>query len=178
MLYTATEYRNGPIALRFPRGAGVGVALAATGFTKLPIGRGEMLKDGERVAIVGVGPILRKAMKAAEDLDHAGISTAVFNARFVKPLDRSLLDAIAARFTHVLTLEENTIVGGLGAAVAEYYAATGAHVSLRMHGLPDRFIEHGAPAALLSEVGLDAAGIAAAVRELVTSSVPHTQQVA
>jgi 1-deoxy-D-xylulose-5-phosphate synthase len=178
MLYTATEYRNGPIALRFPRGAGVGVALAATGFKKLAIGEGEMLKDGNTVAIVGVGPMLSQAIKAAEDLDHEGISTAVFNARFVKPIDAALLDGIAERFTHVLTLEENSVVGGFGAAVLEHYASTGAKLHLRLHGIPDRFIEHGAPGELQREIGLDRAGIVIAVRELVAQSVNATLKIA
>jgi len=177
MLFTATEYRQGPIALRFPRGAGVGVALAATGFQKLAIGEGEMLKDGNKVAIVGVGPMLSQAMKAAEDLDHEGISTAVFNARFVKPIDAALLDGIAERFTHVLTLEENSVVGGFGAAVLEHFARTDAHPHVRLLGVPDHFIEHGAPGELQKEIGLDRVGIVNAVRELVAVSVNETIKV-
>jgi 1-deoxy-D-xylulose-5-phosphate synthase len=177
MLFTATEYRNGPIALRFPRGAGVGVPLAATGFKKLAIGEGEMLKDGDKVAIVGVGPMLSQAMKAAEDLDHEGISTAVFNARFVKPIDVALLDGIAERFTHVLTLEENSVIGGFGAAVLEHYGETDAHPRVRLHGVPDHFIEHGSPGELQKEIGLDRAGIVKAVRELVSLPVSESIKV-
>jgi len=174
MLFTATEYGEGPIALRFPRGAGVGVPLAASGFSKLRIGQGEMLKDGSEVAILGVGPILSQAMKAAEDLDHAGISTAVFNARFVKPLDTALLDGIAERFKYVVTLEENSVIGGFGSAVLEHFATSGALMKVKLHGIHDRFVEHGAPAQLLKELGLDRAGIVNAVRELVGQPVAST----
>jgi 1-deoxy-D-xylulose-5-phosphate synthase len=174
MLFTATEYGEGPIALRFPRGAGVGVPLAASGFSKLRIGKGEMLKDGSEVAILGVGPILSHAITAAEDLDHSGISTAVFNARFVKPLDTALLDGIAERFKYVVTLEENSVVGGFGSAVLEYFAVSGASMKVKLHGIHDQFVEHGAPAQLLKELGLDRAGIVKAVRKLVGQPVTTT----
>ncbi|MEO6939816.1 MAG: 1-deoxy-D-xylulose-5-phosphate synthase [Candidatus Kapaibacterium sp.] len=169
MLFTATEFQQGPIALRWPRGAGVGVPLAASGFSKLKIGVGEMMKDGDEVAILGVGPLLYQAMKAAEDLDHEGISTAVFNARFVKPLDKALLNAIAERFKYVVTLEENTVAGGFGSAVLEHFATLASRPKVKLHGLPDAFIEHGAPNELLKEIGLDRAGIANVVRTFVTA---------
>jgi 1-deoxy-D-xylulose-5-phosphate synthase len=169
MLYTATEYTDGPIALRYPRGAGVGVPLAASGFTKLPIGQGEMMKDGNDLAIIGVGPMLYQALKAAEDLDREGISTAVFNARFVKPLDEALLEGIGLRFKNVLTLEENSVVGGFGSAVAEFFAEKGFKPNLAMHGIPDHFIEHGAPSELYKEIDMDRDGIAKAARALVTA---------
>lgn len=173
MLYTATEFKQGPVAIRYPRGAGIGVPLAASGFKSLPIGQGEMLKDGEDLAIIAVGPLVYQALKAAEDLDREGISTAVFNARFVKPLDTALLEGIGLRFKNVITVEENTIAGGFGSAVAEYFSAHNFRPNLSMVGLPDAFIEHGAPGELLADIGLNRSGIASAARKLVGAITPH-----
>jgi 1-deoxy-D-xylulose-5-phosphate synthase len=170
MLYTATEYRQGPVVVRYPRGAGVGVPLAATGFSALPIGQGEMLRDGEDVAIVGVGPLLYDALKAAAVLEREGISVAVANARFVKPLDTALLDGIAARFKHIVTLEENTLIGGFGSAVVEYLSQQNTKAKIAMIGLRDEFIEHGSPKELLELQGLTVTGIVEKVRAAVTSS--------
>jgi 1-deoxy-D-xylulose-5-phosphate synthase len=191
MLYTAITVRgqngrstrgaailaeNGPIAIRYPRGTGIGVPLADVGFRTIPIGQGEMLRDGEDVAIVGVGPLLYEALKAAEDLEHQGISVAVANARYVKPLDTALLEGLAARFKYIVTLEENVVAGGFGSAVSEFLATTKSdklkHV---LHiGLPDRFIEHGAPAGLLEDVGLTRESIRERVQALF---VPETSSV-
>lgn len=170
MLYTATEYRQGPVALRYPRGAGIGVPLAAQGFNLLSIGQGEMLKDGDDLAIVGVGPLLYQALKAAEDLDHQGISTAVFNARFVKPLDEALLEGIGLRFKNILTIEENAVAGGFGSAVLEFFAQRGIRANVTVMGLPDRFIEHGAPQQLMKDVGLERENIVQSALSLVKAS--------
>ena len=172
MLYTATEYRNGPIALRYPRGTGIGVPLAAEGFRLLPIGEAEMMRDGEDVVILGVGPLLYEAMKAAEDLEREGISVAVANARFVKPLDTALLEAIGIRFKYIVTLEENSILGGFGSAIAEYFSQHKHRPRISMIGLRDEFIEHGAPAELLREQGLTREGIREQVRSLIAVP-PH-----
>jgi 1-deoxy-D-xylulose-5-phosphate synthase len=172
MLYTCTEYKDGPTAIRYPRGAGVGVPLAASGFKQLPIGQGEMMKDGNDLAIIGVGPLLYQAMQVAEDLDREGISTAVFNARFVKPIDEAMLEAIGLRFKNVLTIEENSVKGGFGSAVAEFFALKGYKSNIRIHGIPDEFIEHGSPAELMKDIGLDRAGIARIARDLVAQ--PNT----
>jgi 1-deoxy-D-xylulose-5-phosphate synthase len=163
----------GPIAIRYPRGAGIGVPLADEGFRALPIGQGEMMRDGSDAVIIGVGPLLYDAIKAAEDLEREGISVAVANARFVKPLDTALLDALAARFKNIITLEEGTINGGFGSAVAEFLAERAilhpaSHIPHpSIIGLPDHFIEHGAPAGLLAEVGLTREGIRDRVRACV-----------
>jgi 1-deoxy-D-xylulose-5-phosphate synthase len=176
MLYTATQYKDGPIALRYPRGSGVGVALAASGFSKIPIGQGEILRDGKDAAIVGVGPLLYDALKVADELKHEGLDIAVVNARFVKPLDEALLEGLAHRFTHIITLEENTAKGGFGSAVAELFAERGLTPRLKFIGLGDHFIEHGSPAELLREEGLHTEGILNAVRSFLTVSahnIPH-----
>ena len=185
MLYTATVTSRGtgplpgqgPIAIRYPRGAGVGVPLAAEGFRSLPIGQGEMLRDGSDVAIVAVGPIVYEALKAAEDLAASGISVAVANARYVKPLDADLLIGLAARFKYIITIEENTVHGGFGAAVSEFldnYQLLHPS-SIIPHpciiGLPDEFIEHGAPKSLMEEVGLTRESIRERIRAIVQSPV-------
>lgn len=174
MLYTATEFKNGPIALRYPRGAGIGVPLAASGFTKLPIGQGEFMRDGKDGVIVGVGPLLYDALKVAEDLKHEGLDIAVVNARFVKPLDADLLEGLAHRFSHIITLEENVVSGGFGSAVAELYALKGLSPKIKMLGFGDHFIEHGSPAELMRDEGLYKDGILASVREFMTASGQNT----
>jgi 1-deoxy-D-xylulose-5-phosphate synthase len=165
MLFTATEYKKGPIALRYPRGNGIGVPLAASGFNTLPIGRGEIMRDGEDLAIVGLGPLLYEALKAADDLAHEGISVAVINARFVKPLDEALLEGLAARFSNIVTLEENVIMGGFGSAVAEFYAAKGLSPKMKFLGFADAYVEHGAPAELLRDQGLYREGIVKSIKD-------------
>ncbi|HEY3874329.1 MAG TPA: 1-deoxy-D-xylulose-5-phosphate synthase, partial [Candidatus Kapabacteria bacterium] len=189
MLSTSVEHASacsGPMAIRYPRGAGIGVPLADKGFNLLPIGQGEMLRDGKDAVIVGVGPILYEAIKAAEDLEREGISVAVANARFVKPLDTHLLEGLAARFQHIITLEENVVAGGFGSAVGEYYSNSpafsntnspafsrrglgGGSPAMMMIGLPDRFIEHGSPLGLMAECGLTREGIRDKVRDHVTA---------
>ncbi len=165
MLFTATEYKKGPVALRYPRGNGIGVPLAASGFNKLPIGQGEIMRDGKDVAIVGLGPLLYEALKAADDLAHEGISVAVVNARFVKPLDEALLEGLAARFANIVTLEENAIMGGFGSAIAEFYAVKGLSPRMKFLGFADEYVEHGSPAELMREQGLYREGIANSIRE-------------
>ncbi len=165
MLYTAIEYKHGPIALRYPRGNGVGVPLKA-GFDLIPIGKGEILRSGNHVAILAIGVTVQSALKAAAMLEEEGILAEVVNMRFVKPLDEELIEELAGRFDHIVTVEDNTIRGGFGSAVAECLSAkqiTG--VRLKIHGIPDRFIDHGSPEDLHREVGIDPAGIANVVRE-------------
>lgn len=176
MLYTAVNHSGGPITLRYPRGNGVGVSLKP-GFEQIPIGKGEVLKKGTDMAILAVGVMVQHALKAAENLEHEGISCEVINARFVKPLDTSLLDSVAARFHLVMTLEDNSVMGGYGSAVAEYMASSAAaNLKLRIHGLPDRFIDHGTPDQLYREVGLDPEGIERIIKEMVENSKTTTQR--
>jgi 1-deoxy-D-xylulose-5-phosphate synthase len=172
MLYTATEYGNGPVAIRYPRGTGIGVPLAAKGFNHLPIGQGEMMRDGKDAVIVGVGPLLYEAIKAAQDLEREGLSIAVANARFVKPIDTDLLEGLAARFSNVITIEENVIMGGFGSAIAEFYAGHGVKPNIKMLGFSDAFVEHGAPGQLMYEQGLDREGIVRSVRNFVAANMP------
>jgi 1-deoxy-D-xylulose-5-phosphate synthase len=158
MLYTAFTL-DGPATVRYPRGAGVGVEVARA-MKALPIGRGEMRREGRRVAILAFGSMLAPALEAGEALNAT-----VANMRFVKPVDRELAYRLAASHDVIVTVEENVVAGGAGSAVAEALAADGVTVPLLMLGLPDRFVEHGDSQQLLADCGLDAAGIARAIRE-------------
>jgi 1-deoxy-D-xylulose-5-phosphate synthase len=165
MLFTAVEYSEGPIALRYPRGNGLGVALKQD-FDLLPIGKGEILREGNDVAILAIGEMVDPSLKAAALLEAEGIQATVVNMRFVKPLDGNLLRSVAARFSRVVTVEDNARIGGFGSAVAEFFAAeriTG--VRLLNHGVPDRFIDHGTPAELQSDLRFDPRGFAGLISE-------------
>ena len=157
MLYTAYQM-NTPTAVRYPRGCGPGVKAVAA-MQALPVGRGEVRRSGKKVAILAFGSMLAPALAAAEQLDAT-----VVNMRFVKPLDSALVLRMALEHSLLVTVEENTIQGGAGSAVAECLAQHGTVVPLLQLGLPDRFIEQGEPSMLLAECGLDAAGIAASIR--------------
>jgi 1-deoxy-D-xylulose-5-phosphate synthase len=157
MLYTGFTL-PGPSAVRYPRGTGPGVEVRHE-MAALAVGRGEVRREGKRIAILAFGSMLKPALEAAAELNAT-----VANMRFVKPLDRDLAFRLAATHDLVVTIEENVVAGGAGSAVGEALAADGLAVPLLMLGLPDRFVEHGDPAQLLADCGLDAAGIARAVR--------------
>ncbi|MBB3119151.1 1-deoxy-D-xylulose-5-phosphate synthase [Pseudoduganella violacea] len=158
MLTTAYHY-PGPAAVRYPRGAGVGAAIEQP-LTSLEIGKGEVRRKGQKIAILAFGSMVAPSLGAAEQLDAS-----VANMRFVKPLDAALVKQLAAEHDYLVTVEEGCIMGGAGAAVAEALAEAGIVKPLLMLGLPDQFIDHGDPAKLLASVGLDAAGIAASIRQ-------------
>jgi 1-deoxy-D-xylulose-5-phosphate synthase len=160
MVKTLVEYDHGPIAVRFPRGEGLGVALDAEP-RALPIGKAEVLLEGRDVVFVAIGAMVDPCLRAARLLAAGGIEAGVVNARFVKPLDHAVLDALAALDALIFTVEDNAVAGGFGSAVNEYwleqgYDATGVHNL----GLPDRFIEHGERGELLAELGLSAEELA------------------
>ncbi|XJZ29105.1 1-deoxy-D-xylulose-5-phosphate synthase [Bacillota bacterium Lsc_1132] len=156
MVYTALKYDDGPIAMRFPRGNGVGVPLDEH-FRQIPIGTWEILKEGTDAAILTFGTTIPMAMEAANRLEKQGISVKVINARFLKPLDEKLLTKILAANIPILTIEEAVLQGGFGSAVLEFAHNEGYYHSVidRM-GIPDQFIEHGDVQSLLGEIGLTA----------------------
>ncbi|MBX9610848.1 MAG: 1-deoxy-D-xylulose-5-phosphate synthase [Burkholderiales bacterium] len=156
LLTTAFE-QNQPVAVRYPRGAGVGAATTAD-LTALPFGKGEIRREGKGVAILAFGTLLHPALQAAEALQAT-----VVNMRWAKPLDVALLLDVAARHEGLVTLEEGAIMGGAGSAVTEALNAAGIVKPVLQLGLPDVFIEHGDPARLLALQGLDAAGIERAI---------------
>ncbi|MFN3297090.1 1-deoxy-D-xylulose-5-phosphate synthase [Caldimonas sp.] len=152
MLYTA-YLQDHPVAVRYPRGAGVGVEVKKE-MTALPFGKGELRRRGQRIAILAFGPLLYPALAAAERLDAT-----VANMRFVKPLDAALVEELARTHDALVTVEEGCVMGGAGSAVAEALHAAGLMVPVLMLGLKDEFVEHGDPARLLALHGLDAEGI-------------------
>jgi 1-deoxy-D-xylulose-5-phosphate synthase len=164
MLKTAIEY-PGPAAIRFPRGSAEGVPLEPD-IKTLQIGRAELLRDGSDLCIVALGSTVAPALEAAERLDGAGIRAAVLNARFVKPLDESWLLDLARRCAALLVVEEHSPMAGFGDAVLALLASHGVRIPMRALGVRDEVIEHGTPAEILAEMGLDAAGIEGAARRL------------
>jgi 1-deoxy-D-xylulose-5-phosphate synthase len=157
-LLTTAFLHNGPSAVRYPRGSGVGAVLEP-GLEPLAIGKGIVRRRGHDIALIAFGSLVHPALRAAEQLDAS-----VADMRFVKPLDLDLLRELALRHSLLVTLEENTIAGGAGSAVAEALTAMGFAIPLLHLGLPDRFIEHGDPAQMLADCGLDAAGIETRIR--------------
>jgi len=158
LLTTAYE-QNHPVTVRYPRGAGAGVAPLPT-LESLPYGKGEIRRTGQRIAILAFGTLLYPALQAAETLDAT-----VANMRWAKPLDTELLLSIAATHDALVTVEEGCIMGGAGSAVCEALNAAGIQRPVLQLGLPDAFIEHGEPKQLLSMLGLDAQGMERAIRE-------------
>lgn len=163
MLYSALYgYVDGPVALRYPRGSGVGAPLRP--MSLLPLGKAEVLREGEHVAILAIGKPVLEALKAAELLEEQGIHAEVVNARFAKPLDTGLLDQIGERFFYVVTVEDGQVLGGFGSAVLEYLGQRGRrHIHVYVHGIPDIFVEHAMPEEQYRELQLDADGIARVV---------------
>jgi len=155
-----------PAAVRYPRGAGAGVQVDRT-LESLPIGKAQVRREGRRVAILAFGPLLDVALAVAEEFDAT-----VVNMRFVKPLDDALVARMAERHDLIVTLEENVVMGGAGSAVAESLAEQGITVPLLHLGLPDRFVDHGDPAQLLAECGLNKEGVAARLHRRLASLQP------
>lgn len=159
MLYTAVEYKKGPVAIRYPRGSALGVELHP-GFELLPIGKGEVIQEGNDVALLALGSMVQSSIEAAELLAAKGISAQVVNMRYAKPLDTELVKELSSKFKKIVTLEENTLVGGFGSAVAEYLADNLIKVDLLRIGLPDDYVDHGTQTELHDLLGTDAKGIA------------------
>lgn len=172
MMFTASEYDEAAWAIRYPRGVSTGMNVREH-FESMPIGKGKKIKDGEVVAIATFGPIGKYAIEVCEAYAAEGIHIAHYDMRYAKPLDIQLLNEIALKFDHVITLEDAAVVGGFGSAVAEYYATLDmdsiADRSAREHknnpprlhimGLPDRIIEHGTQRELHDEVGIGPDGL-------------------
>jgi len=171
MLHTALEHEEGPVGLRYPRGEGEGAALPEDP-EKLEIGRGELLREGERVAFLGYGYGVPVALGAAELLESEhGIEPTVADARFAKPLDAELIASLAADHDVLVTVEENVLSGGFGSAVLEHLSDNdlAGEVRVLRIGLPDRYVTHGKPALLREEVGLTPEAVAERVAEAVLS---------
>ncbi|HVO96023.1 MAG TPA: transketolase C-terminal domain-containing protein, partial [Terriglobales bacterium] len=175
MLATAIDY-TGPIALRYPRGEGWGVALdEAT--KQLAIGQAELLRDGTDVVIAAVGQTVIPAFRAAEDLAPLGINAAVVNSRFVKPLDKDLFRSLLLRVPRVITVEDHVIAGGFGGALIEFLADDGiTGVEVKRLGVPDRFIPHGTQDELRKMCGFDKDAIAQSALQMVRRSKKKSRE--
>ncbi|HKT33604.1 MAG TPA: 1-deoxy-D-xylulose-5-phosphate synthase [Nitrospira sp.] len=174
MLKTSLTY-DGPASVRYPRGVSLGVPMDRE-LKELPVGKGELLRDGSDVAIIAIGVSVWPAVKAAEQLSQEGLSTAVINARFVKPLDQELIVNVAKRVRYVLTVEEGCKMGGFGSAVLEALSEAGVTVKTKILGLPDWYIEQGPQDLLRERYGLTTDGIYRSVKELVTKSPMNSQE--
>ena len=154
MVKTAVDYEKGPIAFRYPRGAGVGVPLDET-FKSLPIGKAEVLVEGNDLLIVAVGNRVHPAFEAAAVLSDSGISVTVINARFIKPLDEELICAYADQIGRVITVEDHTLDGGFGSAILEVLSTHGILAKVKRLGFPNRFVQHGDMKMLYNICGYD-----------------------
>jgi len=167
MVYTAIQYDDGPIALRFPRGNGLGVKLDEE-LKKIPIGTWEVLREGRDLAILTFGTMISMALEAAEKLAKENISVKVVNARFIKPMDEEMLHDLLESNIPILTIEEAVLQGGFGSAVLEFAHDHGYHQTvINRMGIPDRFIEHGSVKELLKEIGLTTAHIIDRVKTMI-----------
>jgi|UniRef100_A0A7C3R493 1-deoxy-D-xylulose-5-phosphate synthase len=170
MLYSAMLH-DGPIAVRYPRGEGLGVPIDKE-FRQIPVGTSESLQEGRDICLLAYGSMVSVAMEAASILREEGIDAGVVNLRFAKPLDTAMLTSVVARYSHIVTLEEGVLKGGVGSAVLEWLASSdhlgGMHV--RMIGVPDQYIDHGSPKILRSYLGLTPPDVAKTIKEWLQAS--------
>jgi 1-deoxy-D-xylulose-5-phosphate synthase len=175
MLVTGVNYTDGPIAMRYPRGNGYGVPLMEEGWEALPIGKAEILRQGDDVLLLGYGTMVYPAMQAAEILSEHGIEATVINARFAKPLDTELIVPIARQMKRVVTLEEGCLMGGFGSAVAESLLDHEVLVPVTRLGVPDILVDHAKPEESMTSLGLTPPQLAERIRQIL---LPRTAPVA
>jgi len=159
MLYTAFQL-DSPAAVRYPRGSGIGAEVQKK-MQALPVGKGEIRRTGQKIAILAFGSMLKPALEAAEV-----VNATVANMRFVKPLDDALVKQLAETHDWLVTIEENVVMGGAGSAVLESLEQQGINKPVLQLGLPDRYIDHGDPAEMLANCGLDKAGIIQSIQNI------------
>lgn len=169
MLKTAVGHTDGPIAVRFPRGAGVGVSMSDP-LRELPIGKGETLREGKDVAILAVGSMVLTAERAADALAEDGISATVVNARFVKPLDEELILKLARSHGAIVTIEENAAAGGFGSGVLELLAREGLTIPVKVLGVPDHFFEQASQNRLRELAGLGIKDVVSASQQVLAAA--------
>ncbi|HET9017895.1 MAG TPA: 1-deoxy-D-xylulose-5-phosphate synthase [Thermomicrobiaceae bacterium] len=177
MLKTAIEHESGPIALRYPRGSGVGVSMLGEPHA-LPIGRGEVLREGDDLTLIAIGATVLPALRAAEILAEEGLRATVINARFVKPLDEQLILAAVRHTGNVVTVEEAVVAGGFGSAVLELLSREGLSLPALEIGIPDRFFDHASQGSLRKQARIDAESIAARAAALVRGESVAAEPVA
>lgn len=169
MVKTAFDYSEGPIALRYPRGNGLGVPMDEE-LTPIPIGSWEVLKEGSQAVILTFGTTIPMALKAADELSKLNISVEVVNARFIKPLDEAMLKDIQLRNLPIITVEESALQGGFGSAVLEFYNEQNLQANVKRIGIPDMFIEHGDVNQLLEEISITSDSIVNLVQSTLEES--------
>ena len=155
MMYSAMEYPGGPYIIRYPRGYGEGVEWKEHGFQKLQEGKGEKLMDGEEIAVIAAGPVANRAVEAAMKLmEKTGKNPAIYNIRYIKPIDTDLLTEICGKFSRIITVEDGTVIGGLYGAVTEFVSAQEKPLPVKAIGIPDRYLSQGTQQELKQECGL------------------------
>ncbi len=172
MIVTGVEHTEGPIAMRYPRGDGYGVPLMEEGWEALPIGKGELLRQGDDVLLVGFGSMVYPAMQVAEILSEHGIEATVVNARFAKPLDTELIVPLAKQIGRVVTLEEGCLIGGFGTAVAEALLDADVVVPVKRLGVPDILVEHAEAHESKADLGLTTPQMAKQILDAFFSKQP------
>lgn len=165
MVVTGVNHTDGPIAMRYPRGNGYGVPLMEEGWESLPIGKGEILRNGDDLLLTGYGAMVYPAMQTAEILSEHGIEATVINARFAKPLDTELIAPLAEQIGRVVTLEEGCLMGGFGSAVTEALMDRNILVPLKRFGVPDRLVDHAKPEEAKADLGLTSSQMAEQILE-------------
>lgn len=166
LMFTAQDGEHGPFTIRYPRGNGV-MTDWRTPFERITIGTGRKIRNGEDIAFLTIGPIGNYALDACLALEESGISAALYDMRFVKPLDEILLHEVFGKFKHVITVEDGCIQGGMGSAVLEFMADNGYTAQVSRLGIPDQYIEHGTQDELYAECGFDRAAMIAKAQEMV-----------
>ena len=167
MMFTAQLEGIGPIAIRYPKGRGV-MPQWKTPMKALEIGKGRMICDGIEAAIITLGHVGNYAVEVCREMEKSGIRVAHFDLRFLKPLDEDLLHGIFRKFSKILTVEDGSVMGGMGSSILEFMADHGYQAQVRRLGIPDSFIEQGSVAELHLECGFDAEGIGKEVREILS----------
>jgi 1-deoxy-D-xylulose-5-phosphate synthase len=155
MMYSAMEYPGGPYIIRYPRGYGEGVEWMEHSFQKLQEGKGEKLMDGEEIAVIAAGPVANRAVEAAmKMMEKTGKNPAIYNIRYIKPIDTDLLTEICGKFSRIITVEDGTVIGGLYGAVTEFVSAQEKPLPVKAIGIPDRYLSQGTQQELKQECGL------------------------
>jgi 1-deoxy-D-xylulose-5-phosphate synthase len=172
MVVTGINYTDGPIAMRYPRGNGYGVPLMDEGWEDLPIGKAEILRQGDDVLMIAYGSMVHPTLQAAQLLSEHGISATVINARFAKPLDTELFAPLARSIGKVVTVEEGCLMGGFGSAIAESLLDLNVVVPIKRIGVPDILVEHATPDQSLGSLGLTSSQIAETVRNTFFTQKP------
>ncbi|MFT4899222.1 MAG: 1-deoxy-D-xylulose-5-phosphate synthase [Flavobacteriales bacterium] len=177
LMYTSQLPDQGPFSIRYPRGKGMMVNWK-TPFKEIKIGTGRKIKNGEDIAILSLGHVGNYAVDACEQLNTKGIDAAHYDMRFAKPLDSLLLHEIFGKFSHIITVEDGCVVGGIGTAIAEFMLDNGYSSSIKRLGIPDSYIEHGTQEELHAECKYDANAISKAAQEIIKKSTSKSSQTA